>query len=68
MNTQLRPTIKGDTLTIQTFACSRCQQPSQQRGSGWVRARGLREHVCATCKPSDAHRAMRVRAHLPEIT
>lgn len=65
--TPLRPTVKGDTLTAQIFACSRCQQPSQQAGSGWIRVRGLRLHVCASCKASAAHRAQRARANLPEV-
>lgn len=63
----LRPTFKGDTLTQQTFACSRCQQPSQQLGSGWIRVRGMRVHVCAACKDTAAHRAQRARVNLPEV-
>ena len=63
----LRPTVKGDTLTQQVFACSRCQQPSQQRGSGWIRVRGMRIHVCAGCKDTAAHRAQRERANLPGV-
>jgi hypothetical protein len=65
--TQLRATVKGDTLHVPTFACGRCHQPSTQAGSGWIRKGPLRLHVCACCKATDAHRAARVRAHLPEI-
>jgi hypothetical protein len=49
--TQLRATVKGDTLHVPTFACGRCQRPSQQAGSGWIRRPGLCIHVCASCKP-----------------
>jgi hypothetical protein len=63
----LRPTVKGDTLTAITFACSTCSQPSQQLGSGWIRVCGMRLHVCATCKAKPAHRAQRKRANLPEV-
>lgn len=67
MTIPLRPTVKGDTLTTQTFACSRCHQASAQAGSGWIRARGMRIHVCATCKDTDRHRRERVSASLPEV-
>jgi hypothetical protein len=65
--TPLRPTYKGDTLTVQTFACGRCHQPSVQAGSGWIRKGPLRLHVCATCKDTQAHRAQRAKAQLPEV-
>lgn len=67
MSIPLRATVRGDTLTQQTFACSRCQQASQQAGSGWIRVRGMRVHVCAACKDTAAHRAQRARAQLPEV-
>jgi hypothetical protein len=57
----LRATVKGDTLTTQTFACSRCHQGSPQAGSGWIRVRGMRVHVCA------ANLSRATRAHLPEV-
>lgn len=55
--TQLRATVKGDTLHVPTFACGRCQRPSQQAGSGWIRRPGLCIHVCAGCKPKGKGRA-----------
>lgn len=67
MTIPLRATVKGDTLAVHTFACGRCKQPSTQAGSGWIRRGPLRIHVCAACKTTDAHRAQRVRAQLPEV-
>ena len=67
MTIPLRPTVNGDTLTTQTFACSRCHQPSTQAGSGWIRKGPLRMHVCAACKATSTHRALRARASLPEV-
>lgn len=67
MTIPLRATVRGDTLTVQTFACSRCHQPSTQAGSGWIRVQGMRIHVCATCKDTARHRRERVSASLPEV-
>ncbi len=46
----LVPTVKGNTLTVTTFACARCSRASAQLGSGWLRRRGVLVHVCADCK------------------
>jgi hypothetical protein len=54
----LRPTVKGDTLTAITFACSSCHKPSQQAGRGYRMLLGARVQVCAACKAViDARRA-----------
>jgi len=56
--TQLRTTVKGDTLAIHTSACGRCHKPSQQAGRGYRMLRGARVQVCAGCKQIiDAQRA-----------
>lgn len=59
---ELVPTVKGNTLHVTTFACGRCQQASQQAGSGYLRHRGVRMHVCETCKTTLRQRAARALA------
>jgi hypothetical protein len=58
MSTPLRPTFKGDTLHVPTFACGRCHKASQQKGRGYRMLLGARIQVCADCKQIiDAQRA-----------
>lgn len=63
---ELAPTVKGNTLTVPTFACGRCHNASQQAGSGWMRHRGMRMHLCAICKAALQLRAAAARANMPE--
>ena len=54
----LIPTVKGNTLTVPTFACGRCHKASQQAGRGYRMLLGARMQVCAACKAViDAQRA-----------
>jgi hypothetical protein len=58
----LQPTVKGNTLTVPTFACMRCHKPSQQAGRGYRMLLGARVQVCAACKVAiDARRAKGAR-------
>lgn len=64
--TQLRATVKGDTLHVPTFACMRCHKPSQQAGRGYRMILGARVQVCSACKGViDARRGIKpARAHV----
>lgn len=63
---ELVPTTKGNTLHVPKFACGRCHQASQQCGSGYLRHRGVRMHVCSGCKSILQRRAVTPRADPPE--
>lgn len=64
---ELVPTVKGNTLHVPTFACGRCHKASQQTGSGYLRHRGVRMHLCASCKTTLQQRAARPPAGPPEV-
>jgi len=63
---ELVPTVKGNTLHVPKFACGRCHQASQQAGSGYLRHRGIRMHVCAGCREILRQRSMHHLANPPE--
>lgn len=64
---ELVPTVKGSTLHVPTFSCGRCHQASQQTGSGYLRHRGVRMHVCSSCKTTLRQRVAAARANPTEV-
>lgn len=67
VHAELVPTVKGNTLAVPTFSCGRCHKASQQAGSGWMRHRGVRMHLCSDCKATLQQRAAAPQAGTRDI-